>query len=225
MLIIRALPMNPLAFNFEIPQRLRTKQNIALAVLPLGLMFASFAPLWFFATWLGTALGIPPGVPVKDQPNGYLWFVIFLIMMLLFMFGGYLLGWGLNALAMRVFFKWPQEKIRRVFLYSEAPPSWLKDSNPSPNGFKSPPASKSAWAITRQKGKLHFVLYRGVLAWGTPMYVIMAGIPAMIGKVELTPSYFFWQACLWGIGGALFGLMIWHFSEKSFLKRNGTKEP
>lgn len=86
--------MNPLAFNFGSSQQLHTKLQIALAVLPLGLMFASFAPLLFFVPWLESALGIPHGAPVKEQPNGLLWFVIFLVVMLLLMAIGYLFWMG-----------------------------------------------------------------------------------------------------------------------------------
>lgn len=213
--------MNPLAWNFEIPQRMRTQPQIALGVLPIGLMFASFAPLFFLAASLSSILGIPDNAPVKDQPNGMLWLILFLVAMVSLMIAGYLLGWFLNAIVLRVFFKWPQEKISRILLYSEVPPSWLKETNTATGAASSSAAPNITWAVTRQMGKGRFVFQRGLLAWGVPMYLFMAVLPVINGRVETTVFYFLWQACLWGAAGALFGLAIWHFSEKSFLKQHG----
>jgi hypothetical protein len=70
-------------------------------------------------------------------------------------------------------------------------------------------------------GKGRFVFQRGLIAWGVPMYLFMAVLPVINGRVETTVFYFLWQACLWGVAGALFGLATWHFSEKSFLKQHG----
>lgn len=217
--------MNPLAWNFEIPQRMRTQPQIALGVLPIGVMFASFVPLFFLATSLASILGIPDNVPVKDQPNGVLWLILFLVAAIILMIAGYLIGWVLNAIVLRIFFKWPQEKISRVLLYSEVPPSWLKETNTVAGSASSSATPNVTWAVTRQKGKRRFVFYRGVLAWGLPMYLLMAVMPAINGSVEPTTFYFLWQACLWGAAGALFGAVIWHFSEKSFIKQHGKQKP
>jgi MFS family permease len=215
--------MNPLAWNFEIPQRMCARPQIALGLLPIGLMFASFAPLFVLASSLASILGIPESAPVKDQPNGMLWSVLFLIAMVILMIAGYLLGWILNGLALRVFFKWPQEKISRVLLYSEVPASWLKETNTATGASSS--ATATTWAVTRKMGKGRFIFQRGVLAWGIPMYLFMAALPAISGRVEATVFYFLWQMCLWLAAGALFGFVIWHFSEKSFLKLHGKQEP
>lgn len=210
--------MNLLAFNVVSSQQLRTGLQISLSVLPLGLMFGAFVPLFLLVPWLEAAFGIPHNAPVKDQPNGLLWLVVFLAIMVLLMLVGYLLGWVLNALVMRIVFRWPSEQVNRIFLYSEFPPSWIK-------GGTKPEVADSAWAETRRKGRSHFVLYRGVLAWGGPMYFVMALAPALNGRAEPSLFYFIWTACLWGAAGAAFGLVIWHFSEKQFLKHNGTNEP
>lgn len=81
------------------------------------------------------------------------------------------------------------------------------------------------WAATRLKGKAHFVWYRGVLGWGAPMYAIMAVVPALTHRVAATPFYFVWQAGLWGAAGALFGVVMWNFSERQFRKANGRQAP
>ena len=216
--------MNPLAWNFELPQRMRTQPQLALGVLPIGLMFASFVPLFLLAMQLSTVLGIPENAPVKDDPNGILWLVLFLVAMVILMILGYLLGWVLNAIALRHLFKWPQEKVRRVLLYSEVPQKWLKEPDTAHGSAGNNAAPNANWAITRQKGKWRFIFQRGVLAWGLPMYLFMAVLPTINGRTEPTAFNFLWQACLWGFAGALFGLVIWHFSEKSFLKQHGKQE-
>ncbi len=217
--------MNPLAWNFELPQRMRTQPQIALGVLPLGLMFASFAPLFLLTTLLSSILGIPENVPVKDQPNGMLWLILFLVAMVILMIAGYLFGWVLNAIALRVFLKWPREKITRVLLYSEVPPSWIKEADTAISGASSSATTNTPWAVIRQKGKGNFIFQRGVLAWGVPMYLLMTVLPAVNGRVGPTAFYFLWQGVLWGGAGAFFGLVIWHFSEKSYLKQHGKQKP
>jgi hypothetical protein len=217
--------MNPLAWNFELPQRMRMQPQLALGVLPIGLMFASFVPLFFLSMQVAAVLGISENVPVKDQPNATMGLILFLVAMVIFMISGYLLGWVLNAIALRHLFKWPQEKVRRVLLYSEVPQEWLKETNTAPGSASNNAAPNSSWAITRQKGRWNFIFQRGVLAWGLPMYLLMAVLPTINGRVEPTAFNFLWQACLWGAAGALFGLVIWHFSEKSFLKQYGKQEP
>ena len=58
--------------------------------------------------------------------------------------------------------------------------------------------------------------------WGIPLYMIMGVMPGIrTGKAAL---YFLWQGLLWATAGALFGLAVWHFTEKSYLK-NARKEP
>jgi len=86
-----------LAFNTGISQSMRAKYQLAIGALPIGLMFASFLPLFFFASWLEAALGIPPHSPVKNHPNGMLYLVVFLGVMVIAMLLGYVLGWLANA--------------------------------------------------------------------------------------------------------------------------------
>lgn len=217
--------MNPLAWNFEICQRMRAQQQIALGALPIGLTYASFAPLFFLVEYLSSTLGIPDNAPIKDPPIFLLFIIMALVAMVLLMIAGYLVGWVLNAIVLRVFIKWPQEKVYRVFLYSEVPPSWLKEIDTATGATNSSATPNTTWAVTRQMGKGRFVFQRGVLAWGVPMYLFMAVLPAINGRADATMFYFLWQACLWGAAGALFGLVIWLFSEKSFLKQHAKQEP
>jgi hypothetical protein len=120
--------MNSLAWNTEISQRLRLMPQLAFGALPIGLMFAAFIPISFITSYLSLGLGIPDDSAVKDQPNGILWLAIFLISMVFLMIVGYLFGWFLNAIILRVVFNWPREKVSDVLLYSKVPTSWLKST-------------------------------------------------------------------------------------------------
>jgi TPR repeat protein len=218
---IGARSTNRLAFNTEISTRLRVSVQIALGALPLGLMFASFIPLFHFESLLNKILGIPASAPIKSQPHGYLWLIVFLAVMVAFMIAGYLIGWVLNAALLRTLLRWPAEKVRRLMLYSEVPVSWLKANRATAGIANSRLVQDANWAITRQKGMWRYVLQRGVLAWGLPMYLVMACLPAFNGRAEPTASYFLWQACLWALAGAVFGLLTWFFYERNYRKRYG----
>ncbi len=211
--------MNPLAFNMEFSKQVRTKINIALSVFPVGFMFGSFGLIWAFSRYLAELFGIPHNTPIREHPNGLIWFVIFLVVMILFMISGYLLGWLLNAMVTLLLFSWPKDKVKRVFLYSEIPATWLKDNVNIINDIKRSKIVSTDWSITRQKGKWHFVILRGVLSWGIPMFLLMAFIPILREKEEPTVLYFIWQAILWGAAGGVFGLIIWSLSERSYIRR------
>ena len=107
--------MRLLPLDSEIWQRLRLKYACALCALPVVLMFAAFIPLWIIAMALASYLGIPDGVPVKDQEHGWLWFGIFLSIMVVLMVTGYLLGFVLNAIILSFAFGWPSERLRSLF--------------------------------------------------------------------------------------------------------------
>jgi len=96
--------MNSLAFNMHISKTMRGKFQLILGVLPLGLMFSSFAVLWLVTKWLSVMLGVPDDVPLKEQENGLLLFVIMMVVMVVLMFAGYIFGWVTNALISKVLF-------------------------------------------------------------------------------------------------------------------------
>lgn len=209
--------MNPLAWNFDISERMKAKPQIALGILPLGLMFASFGPFFYLMQFLMLVFGIPENAPIIEQSNGILWLILVLVSMVVLMITGYLLGWVMNAIILMYVFKWSKEKASQVLLHSEVPSSWLKEGYTTDSVKMN---SQKTWAVTRQMGKTRFILQRGVLAWGVPMFFIMAVLPATKGTIEITFFYFCWQGVLWAAAGALFGFLIWFFSEKSFLKKN-----
>lgn len=87
--------------RFAPPNR-RETYELLLLPLPVGLGFASFVPTWFIARGLARALGLAwAGVPMRSQPNGWLWFVLFLVTMNGLMAAGGWLGCMLTARVLR----------------------------------------------------------------------------------------------------------------------------
>jgi len=121
--------MRLLVLDTVVWKHLRAKYYIALVVLPLALMCGSSVPIWFFAEASAGALGILPNVPVKEQPNGFLWFFIFLTVGVILIVVCYVLGFLLNALIMRWAFGWSWEQLRELFLFSRVPRHWLRNDS------------------------------------------------------------------------------------------------
>jgi len=72
------------------------------------------------------------------------------------------------------------------------------------------------WGITRQKGKMKFILLNGVVAWGIPMFVIMTFVINR-ERARTDPVWLLLvSAVIWAIGGACFGLAIWTISERKY---------
>jgi hypothetical protein len=114
------------SFQAKIESNLRGKWPIALVALPIGLGFGSFVPTWFFAHALAYALGIPMNAPVRDQPNGWLWCLLFFIEMEVLLVAGFLLGMVLNALILRLGLGWPWTRVRGAGVCPEWIVYWLE---------------------------------------------------------------------------------------------------
>ena len=118
------LTLNSLALNFSIWHVLRQRYVYLLLVLPVLCMGVAFYVLWPLAMWLGGALGIPPDVPVREQKNGVLWFVLLILMLSVFLIIGNVIGFLLNALVAALL-GWPRDKVIAVFIHSKVPDHWL----------------------------------------------------------------------------------------------------
>ena len=76
----------------------------------------------------------------------------------------------------------------------------------------------SKWEVTREKGKLKFILQTGILSWGLPMFGVMTFFVNRREGGELTMGRIGLSAITWAIGGILFGYIMWMLSEKKYLK-------
>ncbi|MES3024582.1 MAG: hypothetical protein V4857_23685 [Pseudomonadota bacterium] len=118
--------MIPLAINLNRQQALRTEIQLALSVLPLGLMGATFAAVLSLRGPFEKALGLVANSSVRNHPNGIMWLIAFLVAMVLLMMLAYLLGWLANALIARFVLGWPAELVAATYARSELPERWLK---------------------------------------------------------------------------------------------------
>lgn len=216
--------MRLLATNTLIWQDLKPRFKFVMSILPLGFMFAAFVPIFAIAKWMAAVLNLGTG-PVPAQSNGLLWLVLFLTFMVALMLAGYALGWMLNAAIARLIFRWPANKVRNVFLESRVPAEWRRPATLAAAPGGTPVRKSGAWFATRTKGRWHFVLMRGVLGWGGAMFFAMALLPVLMHRREPSWPYFFSQAIIWTIGGALFGLAVWTWSEWQFRKRSSRDQP
>jgi len=210
--------MTPLAFNSLVPQNLRLRFQLALGALPLACMLLAFIPSYFLAQWLETLQGIPAQARLLDHPTGRMWVVAFLAALLLQLLLGYLLGWLLNAWLARRLLGWPTEKIRAVYLHSQVPPAWLKPAAAALAGGRVAIIAVARWERERKAGALRYVLRKGLIAWGLPMYVFMYGVQTLLRGESLEAQEALRSALLWLGCGTFFGAVMWWVSEFNYRK-------
>ena len=210
--------MTPLAFNSLVPQNLRLRFQLALGALPLACMLLAFIPSYFFAQWLETLEGIPAQTRLLDHPTGRMWVAAFLGALLLQLLFGYLLGWLLNALWARWLLRWSLDKIRAVYLHSQVPPAWLNPAAVALAGGRVAIIAVARWERERKAGALRYVLRKGIIAWGLPMYVFMYGVQTLLRGESLEAQEALRSALLWLGGGAVLGAVMWWVSEFNYRK-------
>ena len=213
--------MTHLAFNTVLPQSMRVKYQLVIGALPIGLMFLSFAPLFYIATWLETVAGIPHDSAIKNHPNGAIWITAFLVVMTALMVLGYALGWVLNAAIARYVLGWEREQVTAVFGRSEVPKHWLKPSAIGSPESDATSVSLGKWEEQRRVGAFRYILKRGVGAWGGPMFLGMYVVPTLYKSRGFTFSGMLLNTVLWVLAGAVFGLIIWLGSEAYYRKLKG----
>lgn len=90
------------------------------------------------------------------------------------------------------------------------------------------PADLRRWPVTRKKGKLRYIVVRGVLAWGLPMFVAMTFFVGRHNGRPLTPALVAVAFVVFTLlGGAGFGISMWLTSEwryRSFLARKAREK-
>lgn len=72
------------------------------------------------------------------------------------------------------------------------------------------PEVLAKWEATRAKGMLRYVLVSGVLSYGLAMFVAMTFIA---NRDKLSPAFVALSAVMWAVGGAVFGVLMWHAQE------------
>ena len=77
------------------------------------------------------------------------------------------------------------------------------------------PEQLAKWKETRKEGMLRFVLVRGVLLFGLPMFVAMT---LFRERGNLSPQLLAISVVVWSLGGAAFGAAMWFVQEQQLRK-------
>lgn len=80
-------------------------------------------------------------------------------------------------------------------------------------------ASDARWAKERAAGRKAYVLKRGVLGWGLPMFVAMTLVVPLVRGEAITPTSLVIGAIIWLLAGVAFGFFTWHLTEKGYQER------
>ena len=75
------------------------------------------------------------------------------------------------------------------------------------------------WAEARKESIYSFILLRGLVAWGLPMFIaITFFVNDAFDESGLIVSHVVINAVAWTIGGLFFGASIWYFTERKYKK-------
>ncbi len=79
-------------------------------------------------------------------------------------------------------------------------------------------ADMDRWEKTRTIGKLRFILVYGVVIWGLITAALYSVITYFWQHPEPWYSVFITSFIVFPVMGIVWGLLVWHFSEKKYLK-------
>lgn len=77
---------------------------------------------------------------------------------------------------------------------------------------------RQAWERLRRRGKLSFVLYKGVLLWGGFMFILTTCANVFIwhDHLDRLPVFLVIDALVWCLFGSIWALWVWHRCERRF---------
>ncbi|MBD0380182.1 hypothetical protein [Paenibacillus sedimenti] len=87
---------------------------------------------------------------------------------------------------------------------------------------------RSKWEKLRAKGKKNFIIFNGVIGWGVPTAILFTFLMSFMENYSIRFNQDFFELLiisivLFPIGGILFGLWVWGWTEKLYRKHIGTK--
>jgi hypothetical protein len=196
-----------LAFNYSASAALRRKVQFLLGALPMLCMFAPFVPMLKLAYWLDS----PAGAAYNPATNGssvlFLWVLLAIALMIAAMLVGHAIGWLLNMAVAALVLRWPWPRIRAVFIESQLPLEWYRAGLSSQSDADA--VASQNWAEERQQGFSRFVLKRGLLAWGVPMFILMVVGPTFLKGEPVTSKGLLTSMAIWAVAGCAFGVSMW----------------
>ena len=196
-----------LAINYSATAALQRKFQLLLGALPMLCMFAPFVPIIKVAHWLDS----PAGAVYNPATNGssvfYLWVLLGLAAIITAMLVGHAIGWLLNMAVAGLVLRWPWPRVRAAFLESQFPVEWYQAGLSSQSDADA--VASQHWAAERHQGFARFVLKRGLLAWGVPMFIFMYVAPTFLKSDPVTPTRLLTSIAIWMAAGCGFGACMW----------------
>ena len=196
-----------LALNYSASAALQRKYQLLIGALPTVCMFVPFVPLMKVAYWLDS----PAGSVYNPATNGssflIFWVLLGLAVMIAAMLAGHALGWLLNMIIASTCLRWPWVRVRAVFLESQLPVEWYREGVSSQRDADAE-ASKR-WESEKRLGFARFVLMRGVLAWGAPMFIGIYVVPTLLKGESVTLAGLVKSVAIWSVAGCAFGASMW----------------
>lgn len=196
-----------LALNYSACAALQRKYQLLIGALPTVCMFLPFVPLLKVADWLDS----PAGAAYNPATNGssvlYLWVLLAFALMIMAMLVGHAIGWLLNMGIAALVLRWPWSRVRGVFLESQIPVEWYKAGLSSQSDADA--VASQNWVAEKSQGFARFVLKRGLLAWGVPMFIVMYAGPTFFKGETVTPKGLLTSMAIWAVAGCAFGVSMW----------------
>ncbi len=129
--------MKFLPFNTDPTVQLRWRYHCRLGGLNLLCIVLGAGIGGYIGSWLAALLQLGDG-PLRDQPHGLLWAVLFFFGFSMSVLVCHLLSFVLMAVTLHWSYGWSWERIRELMFESRIPPHWLKPARPPV--AKPPPA-------------------------------------------------------------------------------------
>lgn len=207
--------MPPLPFNLGIDTLLRRSVKAALFAAPLFLSIASFVPLVLLDNWVKAEAGLPIHADMHEHPNAALLTPLMSVAVALFVLVGYILGWIINAAALRLA-GWPAHQVRNAILHSEIPGSWFACKKRCADELAKLEEEFSQWSTLRKAGVRTFVLREGALKIGLSFFAILLIARAFRSDPQLDRMH--WASML-GMSiplGIAVAALLWFWREHRF---------
>lgn len=200
----------PLAYNMAIPQLLKGKYSLGIAIFPMLSSF-SFFLLPILIVWLTVDKDNFIHLMQSWDIEPFYFLIVFIIYIKLAILGGYIFGWKINVVIARQIYGWSEEKIESVFLYSKVPEHWYKEGAREQFDRLKQQAKKN-WQKTKSKGILRFILPPVTMQGGYGVFIIWL---LFYVKNDVNWLKIMAWSLLWTLVFALIYLWIWHHNSKT----------
>jgi ABC-type multidrug transport system permease subunit len=85
---------------------------------------------------------------------------------------------------------------------------------------------REKWEKVRARGKKRFVFFNGIIGWGLPTAFLYTSAMTYMdqGALEFNDAFYrllLIAIVLFPIGGVVFGLWVWNWSERAYHKASG----